>query len=312
MSAGYKLVDYVDIQNAILEELKVPSTDGVTLSRIKRDINIIYLNHVIPFKPRAWNWLEFKEDVTTYEKYETGTVTVTEDSTTITFSSAPSISLTGYYIKLAGYPDIIKISAHTASVATATLANAWCLASGSGNSFKAWKDYASLDASMKDVILVTHDRRYEPLTAVNNAQFTQERARYPEYEGYPTTYNFFDFDSDGNRQIRWYPSCWDTRVTLHIEGRQEATALSADADEPLMPVEDRIVLFYGAVSRAWARERNESEANKNWNLFMQKLSEMAAKSGDAPQVTEMRTDPGYLIRKRYRRYNRNGRRFESD
>ncbi len=314
MSAGYKLVDYLDIQNAILEELKVPSSDGVTLSRIKRDINIIYLNHVIPFNPRAWNWLELKQDITTHEKYDTGTVAVTQDSTTITFSSAPDISLTGYYVKLDGFPEIIKISAHTASVATATLQSAWVLEDSATAGFKAWKDYSSLNASMKDIINVTHDRRGTPLTATNNARFTEDRARFPEFEGYPTEYNFFDFDSDGARQIRWFPACWDTRVTLHIEGRQEATALSADADEPLMPVEDRIVLFYGACARAWGRERNESEKAANWNMFMQKLSEMAGKSGDAPQTVAVRVDEGYLIRKRYRRYHNRGvgRRFESD
>lgn len=313
MSAGYKLVDYLDIQNAILEELKIPATDGVTLARVKRDINMIYLNHVIPFKPRAWWWLELKEDITTYEKLETGTVALTEDSTTITFSSAPTIDLDGYHVKLAGYPDILKISSHTASSATATLEKAWCNATVSGQSYKAWKDYASLNESMKDVVQVLHDRRSHPLDLVSNVKFSELKQRYPDTEGHPRILNTGDFDSSGNRIIRWYPSCWDTRVVLHIEGRTEATALSADADEPLMPVEDRIVIYYGACSRAWARERNESEASKNWNLFMQKLAEMAGKSGDAPQVTEISTDPDYLVRKRYRRTVRRGyRNFESD
>ncbi len=312
MSAGYKLSDYVDLYTAICEELKVPLTDGTTLSRIKRDINIIYLNHVIPFKPRAWWWLEQKQDITTFIKIETGTVTVTADSTTITFSSAPAASVAGYYIKLAGFSDIIRISAHTAAATTATLEKAWCQATTSASAYKMWKDYISISSTIKDVVLVTHDKRSVPLDAVHNAMFTERRARAPETEGYPYLYNVYDFDAAGDRQIRWYPSCSENRIMLHIEGRQEATALSADADEPMMPVEDRIVLFYGACSRAWARERNESEATKNWNLFMQKLAEMAGKSGDAPQITEISTDPDYLARKRYRRYNKTGRRFESD
>ena len=44
MSAGYKLLDFVDIYTAVCEELKVPITDGTTLGRIKRDINIVYIN----------------------------------------------------------------------------------------------------------------------------------------------------------------------------------------------------------------------------------------------------------------------------
>lgn len=304
------LVDFEDIYTAILEELKIPLTDGTTLGRIKRDINMVYINHVIPFKPRAWWWLELKESLPTYEKINTGTVTVTADSATITFSSAPTGSLTGYYIKLEAYPDVIKISAHTAASTTATLEETWVNDTGSGKSFRAWKNFAALPSTMKEVTTVTHDRRSVPLDAVHNSKFTEMRVRNPSTEGYPTIYNTGDFDASGNRIIRWHPSCWDSRVMLHVEGRQEALALSADADEPLMPVEDRIVIFYGACSRAWRRERNESEATANWNLFMQKLSEMAGKAGDAPQTTEISVDPDYLIRKRYRRYGRSsGRRL---
>lgn len=306
MSANATLVDFEDLYKAVLEEIKIPTSDGTTLARIKRDINMIYLNHVIPFKPRAWWWLEKKEDITTYEKITTGTVTVTKDSTTITFSSAPASSVAGYYFKLTGSNPIIKVSAHTAGATTATLETAWPITGGSGKSFKLWRDYASLSATIKDVVVVTHDRRSVPLDMVANATFTERRAKYADLEGYPTMVNVFDFDSSGNKQIRWYPSCWDTKVTIHIEGRQEATALSADADEPLMPVEDRIVIFYGACSRAWARERNESEATKNWNLFMMKLNQMAAKGGEAPQKTEMSPDPDYMVNKRYRRYFRKG------
>lgn len=307
------LVDYEDLYTAILEELKIPSSDGTTLARIKRDINIVYLNHVIPFKPRAWWWLEQKTDITTLAKIDTGTLTATADSTTITFSSAPTIDLDGYYVKFSGYPDIVKISAHTAGVATATLETAWCNDTVTAGAYKAWKDFAALPSTMKEVVVVTHDRRSVPVDAVHNAKFTEVRARYPETEGYPTMYNTGDFNASGDRIIRWYPACWEDRVHLHVEGRQEATALSAAADEPLMPVEDRIVIFYGACSRAWSRERNDSESQKNWALFMQKLGEMAGKSGDAPQITEMLTDPDYLVRKRYRRYNKRGyRNFESD
>lgn len=310
MSLNKTLVDFEDLYLAILEEIKIPTSDGTTLARVKRDINMIYLNHVIPFKPRAWFWLEKKEDIVTYAKRDTGTVTVTIDSTTITFSSAPSTSLAGYYFKLTSQPDIIKIASHTAGATTATLETAWLQASGSAKAYKAWRDYAELSTTMKQVTQITHDRRSVPLDLVPNVVFDERRARYPELEGYPTIVCDGDFSTDlastQQRQIRWYPSCWDTKVMLHVTGVQEATALSADADEPLMPVEDRIVLFYGACSRAWARERNESEASKNWNLFTLKLNEMAAKGGEAPQKTHMSVDSDYTVNKRYRRYFRRG------
>ena len=300
------LVDYEDLYTAICEELKIPLTDGVTLARIKRDINMVYLNHVIPFKPRAWWWLEKKDRIITYEKVDSGTVAVTHNSTDLTFSIAPDVSLSGYYIQLTGFPEVIRIESHNAGETNATLEDVWVLDTAAANGFKAWRDYATLDADVKDVIAITHHRRTTPLDALANPKFYEVRNRNPGFEGFPHYYNTGDFDANGQRIVRWYPACSDTMVTLHVEGRQEATALSLDADEPLMPVEDRIVLFYGACSRAWARERNETEASKNWNLFMAKLAEMAAKSGDAPQVVEIETDRDYLYRKRYRRWAKRG------
>lgn len=311
--AAKTLVDFEDLYTSICEAIKVPITDGVTLARIKRDINMIYLDHIIPFKPRAWWWLEKKQNVTTPVKVTTGTVSVAAGGTTLTFSNGPALDLDEYYFKATGFPHIIKISAHTAAATTATLETAWPDVAVVSGAFKCWKDHASLDSDFKEITQVTHDRRSTPLDGVNNVQFEERRARYPELEGYPTIVKDGDFDSSGNRVVSWYPSCSDIKTILHVQGVQEATALDLDADEPLMPVEDRIAIFYGACSFAWARERNESEATKHWNLFTMKLTSMAAKSGIQPQITRQKPDPDYLVNKRYRRLmrGRNGSGWES-
>lgn len=305
--ATVTLVDYVDIYTAIAEELKIQLTDGTTIARIKRDINMIYLSHVIPFKPRAWWWLEKNQEIQTYAKVTTGTVTIADDSTTITFSSAPAASMAGYKFKVTGFNEIMEISTHTAAATTAVLTIAWRRGTVTAKAFTLWKDYISLDSDMKEVVQCTNDQIGYPMDAKNSTKFKEFVQRMPDYNGYPEIFTTADFDSSGSRQLRWWPSCHATRFTVHVQGIQEATRLSADADEPLMPVEDRIVLFYGACSRAWARERNESEAGKNWQLFQQKLIEMAGKSQDAPKTTEMSVDQDWLVNKRYRRLTR-GRR----
>jgi hypothetical protein len=311
------LIDYQDLYTAICEEIKVPTSDGVTLGRIKRDINMVYLDHVIPFKPRAWWWLEQKQDVQTFKKITTGTVTIVDGSTTATFSSAPASSVAGYYLRVAGQPTIYKITAHTGGVATATIDNPWINGTVTAKGYTLWKDYIDLDAGIKEVVMVTHDRRPVPLDARSNVQFDETRMRNPALEGYPFIYNATQESSTAStaqRRLRWWPAS-DTKITtLHITGRKHAAKLVNDSDEPMMPVEDRICIFYGACSRAWARERNESEAQKNWNLFLMKLAQMAGKAEDAPSVTEMSVDPDYLVNKRYKRLARTstGRRWESE
>ena len=308
--ATVTLEDFEDIYTAVCEELKVQLTDGTTVARIKRDVNMIYLNHVIPFKPRAWWWLSTEEDTQTYEKITTGTISCTDDSTTVTFSSAPASSVAGYFLKVSGFEEVIEISAHTAASSTATLRSQWRRGTISGYTFTLWKDKVALSSGVKEVLQVTHDKMSEPLKMVNPTTFAELRQRQPDYSGYPRYCTVGDFDGSGNRTMRFFPAVDSTAHTLHVQGVAHATELSANADVPLLPLEDRIVLFYGACSRAWARDRNESESQRNWQLFQQKLAAMAAKSEDAPKSTEISVDSDWLVKRRYRRIMR-GRRGSS-
>jgi hypothetical protein len=302
--ATVTLVDFEDIYTAICEQLKIQLTDGATVARIKRDVNTVYLNEVIPFKPRAWWWLKKRQDVQTHAKIETGTISTTDGSTTVTFSSAPASSVAGYYLKIEGYEEVIEVDSHTGASTTATLVSAWQRGTLSGQGYTLWKDYLALDEDMKEVTQITHDKMTKPLEMVSNTKFWEKRIRMPEYQGYPVIAMCDDFDEDDNRQIRWFPACDSTIHTLHIEGIQEATRLSSDADEPLMPVEDRICLYYGGLWLAWDRERNESMADKYMKLFLGKLNQMCSKSQDAPKKTEMQVDSDYLVGKRYKRLYR--------
>jgi hypothetical protein len=242
------LVDFEDLYTAIAEEVKIQLTDGATIGRIKRDINMIYLSHVIPFKPRAWWWLKKYQDVQTYAKITTGTISLVNGSVTVTFSSAPATSVQGYYLKVEGFQEIIEITAHTGGVATATLKSAWQRGTLSGQGYACWLDVAPLDTDVKEVIQVTHDKMTVPLELCSSTKFFEKRARIPDFNGYPQICMVDDFDSNGARQLRWFPSQDTTKHTMHVECVQEATRLSADADEPsdASGRQDR-TLFYGGV-----------------------------------------------------------------
>lgn len=307
------LVDFSDIYTAIMEELKIQSSDTVTKERIKRDINMVYLNEVVPFKP--WWWLSKSQDLQTETKITTGTVEVTQGSNTITFSSAPSISVTGYRINITGYAEILEITSHTASSTTATLKSAYTGTTDADATYTAWKNYAALDADVRQTTQVRHDHFEYPLDCVGYKKFRQIEAMNPLMEGRPRIYTTEDFDSDGQRIMRWYPSIYDTKTTLHVEAMQEATRLSQDADEPAMPLEDRIVLFYGGAAKAWARERDEESASKNWGEFQRKLRQMAARSQDGVDPVHFDKDNTYLLNIRYggkRRHRKRGASWRSD
>lgn len=90
-----------------------------------------------------WWWLRKTTPGTlTLEPYRTtGTVTVTQNSTSITFSSAPSASVANWHFKVDGTADVFRISSHTAASTSATLDSVFTSDSGdgSGKNYKLFK-----------------------------------------------------------------------------------------------------------------------------------------------------------------------------
>ena len=89
--ATFQIVDFIDIINAVQEELKIPDSDTDTKNRIKRNINAVYMNEVAPFK--KWDWLTKRTDIIHNKFYNAAvsgtpdTVNVIEGSTTVTLSN---------------------------------------------------------------------------------------------------------------------------------------------------------------------------------------------------------------------------------
>lgn len=104
------------------------------------------------------------------------------------------------------------------------------------------------------------------------------------------------------RELSFYPARNSTRSVLTISGVRRAAPMVDDTDEPLIPLEDRVVLVYHAKHTAWSRERNPEEAARNFGLYGNKLSDMKARvqSGqvDQPRM-EVRSE--YLQHKRMQR-----------
>jgi hypothetical protein len=85
--------------------------------------------------------------------YATGSVSLTQGSVSGTFSSAPSYSTSGYFLKLDSGPEIYRIAQHTASSTSFSLDAAFPQTTVTGATFKAFKldydlvnDYITIDS----------------------------------------------------------------------------------------------------------------------------------------------------------------------
>lgn len=95
-----------------------------------------------------------------------------------------------------------------------------------------------------------------------------------------------------------YPSLSNVRTSMQVDYVKLVEPLEDDSDEPIVPLNDRIVLFYGAMWMSCDRERNPEWAAQNYQLFQAKLARMAGKMGDSPDKPIMKPSNLYLMGKR--------------
>lgn len=307
--AAVQLLDFKDIYDAVLEELKIPVTDTKTLARIKRNINSIYVNKVAP--ANRWPWLRKRINLVHSQFYNTGTANVGISSTTVVLSEVIPVgdgSKTDFLFSVNGFSEIYRISAHTAGSDTVTLSSIYTGETNTTAGYRIWTDEISLPTDCRETIDVRHDFRSRPMIAKGTQKLDEESAIDFRREDRPRYYSTDDFkdptsgtsetESDRFRIFRVWPSMFNEDTTLHVTYIQEVTALDTDADEPVMPIEDRIVLVYGALMQSWIRERNEETANINATLFTSKLAEMQGRYEDSSDMPRIEVDDGYMTSKR--------------
>jgi hypothetical protein len=80
-------------------------------------------SELIPNVNEDWAWLRKSTPgvLTLKPAINTGTVSVTLNSTSITFSSGPTVDLDNYYFRVDGHADVFRIAAHTSGGTAATL-----------------------------------------------------------------------------------------------------------------------------------------------------------------------------------------------
>jgi hypothetical protein len=301
-----RMQTFLDLVDAISEDIGVQSTDTVARNKIKRFVNMIYVDEVASFK--QWEWLKKSTSIIHHEYYNTGTMSVTPDSTTITFSVAPNItegSFKGYRFSVDGNNEVYTIASHTAASTTAVLTSAYKESLDATADYKIWRDRVDLPTEAKETIEIWHAQQSTPLSAVGLQGFRKFEAALPKQEGYPSTYHTGDFydpspsddetESDRYRQTLIWPAITTTPLTLNVDYIQDVTELDDDTDEPLMPVNDRNVIYLGASAMAWSIiGRNEEMHDKRYALYQAKLARMAGEREDGMDTPSLSPKSSYL------------------
>jgi hypothetical protein len=390
MAVTYQVKTFADIYTAVIEELKIQATDTTTINRVKRDINILYLEEVVPFA--NWKWLRGNVELQVQAVVTAGTANCLQNSAQVTLTVPPAGSKKGFWFSVVGQNDIYKISQHTANSTVLYLETPFNQTTGTTYNYQIWSDEVPLPTFARETFEVTHDYCDQPLENCGLQKFRQYVSALPKAQGRPifyTTDGYYDpgayqtipglpalstrssagllktlvfssdvssyftpgamfeitlagdntyngkyeissvntttitytgvyyltesavadaamtfqlynapVDSRRQKRILCYPAINTYTTTLHVDYLKEVIALTNDTDEPLIPVSDRVILLYGALQRAWGRERNPEEAKKNEGYYEKKLQRMAGKIDDSIDNPVLRVNRVYLDSKR--------------
>lgn len=228
------------------------------LTKIKRWINMGY--QYICGKMN-WPFLLGYEIVQTTPDITTGTVSVNSADTTITFSSAPTVSVANRYIKFSSADDWYQITAHTASSTSATISPSYAqssnLSAGTYTVRKVLYATSTPLTSYLDIKKTVNPLRLESINQREGDFFL------PLYMDPGESYDYImgPLDSSGNLQFSLVPPP-STALNLLVRGTKAITELSSDSDTPLFPARwhDACVDFgshYGFASLDDTRSKEE-------------------------------------------------------
>ena len=135
--AAKQLVTFEDLIDSLIEELGIQSSDTTTINKLKRMVNMVYLNEIAPQK--RWRWLEGNTRVVHKAYYSASTCIATPSSTAITLNSTPVVGLgsfAGYNFSVQGFDEIYTIESHTAGTAAIVLTSEFQGSSSSAATYK--------------------------------------------------------------------------------------------------------------------------------------------------------------------------------
>jgi hypothetical protein len=205
MATRYELRTFGDIISAIMETAKIQSSDTVSRNRIKRNINSVYLDEIIPAK--EWSWRRSTITLQHQPYFSTGTVSVTAGSIALTLSETPTLSYKGYLFAVEGFNEIYRITSHSANSSSVLIDMPFGGQTSSAASFKIWKDTIPLPPDAEEAIEITHQWRDRPMDKVGTQEFRRLTATNPKGEGRPAAYTTTDWkDPDPYTAISGMPS----------------------------------------------------------------------------------------------------------
>lgn len=300
MSATTQPTDFSDLYTDLLNRMRIDTSQTATVTQAKRYINIaLHDMHLGNDERLPTPWAERETVLRTKSRYNTGDVTVTQGSTTLTGSSTTWSTSNAFgelilradsKIVLGGRTEVYRV-ASVASDTSATLSTPYIGSDLSGDSYDSFEDEYELASDYLRPLRLRSFDTNRTIEIIDRNQFRERyvRNRIPQK---PKVCTIIERGPSGSTALRPRVVFWPAPdepylipyayITTHLAvttAGTTSTALSSDDDEPIVPLRYRMAIIYHALYH-WYRDkkddpRSESAKSDYTDLMLRVMSEVA-------------------------------------
>ena len=315
---------YTDLQNRVRETTGVTATQNIA----KRYINIA-LHDMHIGNGEKFPWAHREDVLRTQAVYDTGTLTATKGSTTITGSgtswdtnndfSVKNMRTTGK-ILLNGNPEIYSITA-VGGDTSATISDAFIDTTVSGASYKYYEDeYALASDFLRPLDLQVFDTAQE-IDLIGRREF---RRRYPRPDnfGKPGVATIVDRSFVSNTTPVRYVKLWKLPDAVFLipyayvtsnfavtSGGTQQTQLSSDSDEPIVPLIYRHAIVLHALYHWYRDRKNDRRSQETKAEYVDLLLRITGDVEVGASHPQIQPRIGHYVRRARTPYSTRGRRY---
>lgn len=238
--------------------------------------------------------------ITLLPAYETGSITVTNGSTSATLSATATLSYADAWLKISDRATLYRISAHTAGTAAITLDANYIEDSGSGLTYKIFPTTYSLTPSRPILRLASTFRTYHSelnhdglIRLIDKNRFNMDYPRKSMISGVPEKFCIISQDETSwkvefNRYVK------DDKVRADIDYiSMKEELVDASTSIPVLPMHRRSTLALAAAWEISLQKEDFQTAGSHLSVLRSELEAMSAEAHK--QRMNLNSDYGRLI-----------------
>lgn len=306
MSVTQQYTTFADLFTGLMNAVRSDTSQTATISQAKRSINIALQDIHLGFDYK-FPWAERSGLLITQAQYSTGTVSISQGSTTLTGSGTAWNTANAFgvnnmrangKIRIAGSLTPYTISS-VGSDTGAVLSSRFTESDVVAQTYLYYEDEYDLAS---DFLRPVDAQRFSEEASIEIISRTEFRRRFPtnSVPGRPSVACIIDYAPSGNttpiRRVKFSqpPSTAITIPYSYITSNLAVSSagvaqaqLSADTDEPIIPLRYRHALFFHALYHHYRDKKDDgrsAEAKGEYTDIMLRASADVEVGGKRPQI----------------------------